>query len=116
MQAFYATIGVLCSVTWEICTSSFPHAAGGCKQSLMKKGLTMQLTKYLILILSLSLITGCAPKPILVPDGAASFCDIEEPQRFTQEELDWRAENAPWNLLRDFKMNISWDRECEMEG
>jgi hypothetical protein len=49
----------------------------------------------------------------MVPDGAADFCDIEEPRRFTQAELDWRAANAPWNLRRDFKTNISWDRECE---
>jgi hypothetical protein len=76
----------------------------------------MPLTKYLILILSLSLITGCAADPIVVPDGAAGFCDIEEPRRFTQEELDWRAANAPWNLRRDFKTNISWDRECAVIG
>ncbi|WP_220150216.1 hypothetical protein [Loktanella sp. D2R18] len=78
----------------------------------MTKGLTMPLTKCLILILSMSLITGCAPKPIMVPDGAADFSDIEEPRRFTQAELDWRAANAPWNLRRDFKTNIGWDREC----
>ncbi|MCG3267362.1 hypothetical protein [Yoonia sp. I 8.24] len=54
--------------------------------------------------------------PIMVSDDAAGFCEIEEPRRFTQEELDWRAANAPWNLRRDFKTNISWDRECEREG
>ncbi len=58
------------------------------------------------------LITGCAPDPIVMPDDAANFCDIEEPRRFTQAELNWRAENAPWNLRRDFKTNTSWDREC----
>jgi hypothetical protein len=105
--------GMLCSMTSLPCNFSFPHVADGCKQSLMIKGLTMPLTKYLILILSMFLITGCAPDPILVPDGAADFCDIEEPRRFTQAELDWRAENAPWNLRRDFKTNISWDRECK---
>jgi hypothetical protein len=52
----------------------------------------------------------------MVPDGAADFCDIEEPRRFTQDELDWRAANAPWNLRRDFKTNMSWDRECEGAG
>jgi hypothetical protein len=62
------------------------------------------------------LITGCAPKPIMLPDGAADFCDIEEPRRFTQDELDWRAANAPWNLRRDFKTNSSWDRECAGAG
>jgi hypothetical protein len=40
------------------------------------------------------------------------FCDVEEPRRFTQAELDWRAENAPWNLRKDFKTNKAWDREC----
>jgi len=37
---------------------------------------------------------------------------VEEPRRFSQEELDWRAENAPWNLRRDHKTNTTWDREC----
>jgi hypothetical protein len=102
-----------CSSIWIISNFSFPHAAGGCKQSWMIKGLIMPLTKYLMLISSMCLITGCVADPIMVPDGAADFCDIEEPRRFTQAELDWRAENAPWNLRRDFKTNISWDRECE---
>lgn len=62
------------------------------------------------------LITGCAADPIMVPDDAADFCDVEEPRRFTQAELDWRAANAPWNLRRDFKTNISWDRECGITG
>jgi hypothetical protein len=95
---------------------SSPHAAGGCKLFWMIKGPTMPLTKYLIPILSMCLITGCAPEPVLVPDGAADFCDIEEPRRFTHAELDWRAANASWNLRRDFKTNISWDRECEVTG
>jgi hypothetical protein len=116
MPAFCVTTAMLCSVTWAISNSGSPHVAGGCKQSWMTKGLTMPLTKYLIPILSLSLIIGCAPDPIMVPDGAADFCDIEEPRRFTQEELDWRAANAPWNLRLDFKTNISWDRECEGAG
>jgi hypothetical protein len=55
----------------------------------------MPLTKYLMLILPMFLITGCAPDPIMVPGDAADFCDVEEPRRFTQEELDWRAANAP---------------------
>lgn len=56
-------------------------------------------------------LIGCAPKPASVIKEAL-FCDIEEPRRFTQKELDWRAANAPWNLRRDFKTNTSWDREC----
>jgi len=45
----------------------------------------------------------------------ALFCDVEEPRRFTQVELDWRSENAPANLRRDFKTNLTWDRECSEE-
>lgn len=58
------------------------------------------------------LITGCSPEPKLISDDKANFCDVEEPRRFSQEELDWRAENAPWNLRRDHKTNTTWDREC----
>jgi hypothetical protein len=116
MPAFCAMTETPCSAIWMICNFSSPHVAGGCKQSWMIKGLTMLLTKYLTLILSMCLITGCVREPIVVPDGAADFCDIEEPRRFTQEELDWRAANAPWNLRRDFKTNTSWDRECGGDG
>jgi len=48
----------------------------------------------------------------VVPDEKAGFCDVEEKRTFTQEELDWRAENAPWNLRKDFKTNTTWEREC----
>jgi hypothetical protein len=61
---------------------------------------------------------GCRwiePETVIVPDEAPNFCDVEEPRRFTQAELDWRADNAPWNLRRDFKTNTTWDREC-VEG
>jgi hypothetical protein len=40
------------------------------------------------------------------------FCDVEEKRRFTQEELDWRAANAPLNLRRDWKTNTTYEREC----
>jgi len=49
---------------------------------------------------------------MLDPEDVVLFCDVEEPRRFSQEELDWRAANAPWNLRRDFKTNTTWDREC----
>jgi hypothetical protein len=45
-------------------------------------------------------------------ETTSKFSPNRKPRRFTQAELDWRAENAPWNLRRDFKTNISWDREC----
>lgn len=59
------------------------------------------------------LITGCSttPEPLV---EKAFFCDIEEKRKFTQEEIDWRAANAPWNLARDFRTNLAWEREeCE---
>lgn len=58
------------------------------------------------------LLAGCAPK--VVPSTAAEFCLVEEKRKFTQEELDWRAANAPWNLRRDFKTNLAWEEfECD---
>ena len=63
----------------------------------------------------MSLLIGCSPQPRLISDGKANFCDIEEPRRFSQVELDWRSENAPANLRRDFKTNTAWDRECVEE-
>lgn len=59
------------------------------------------------------LITGCAkPSPVLVASDEAAFCDVEEQRRFSQEEIDWRAVNAPWNLRRDYKTNKTFEREC----
>lgn len=63
-------------------------------------------------------LAGCGnPAPEPLPDLRAVhgplFCDVEELRRFSQEELDWRAANAPWNLRRDFNTNKAWDAECE---
>lgn len=44
------------------------------------------------------------------------FCDVEEKRVFSQEEIDWRAANAPWNLRRDYKTNKSFERECENDA
>lgn len=71
----------------------------------------MKLTTSLTLILASFLIIGCSKKPEPVIEKAF-FCDLEEPRRFSQEELDWRAANAPWNLRRDYKTNIAYEREC----
>jgi len=72
-----------------------------------------QLTTYLILAASL-ILAGCSPQPpVTAPSTEALFCDVEEPRRFTQEEVDWRAKNAPWNLRRDYKTNLTFERECE---
>ena len=48
-----------------------------------------------------------AKDTLVYPDGTPIF---------SQEELDWRAANASWNLRRDFKTNTSWDRECVEEA
>jgi len=40
------------------------------------------------------------------------FCDVFEPRRYTQEEIDVRAERWPANLRRDFANNATHDREC----
>jgi hypothetical protein len=57
------------------------------------------------------LLTGCSPQ-VPVASTEVLFCDVEEKRRFTQEELDWRAANAPLNLRRDWKTNTTYEREC----
>ena len=59
------------------------------------------------------LITGCSKPQETVSGKEAYFCDVEEKRRFTQQEIDWRTQHAPWNLSRDFRTNLSWERECE---
>lgn len=55
------------------------------------------------------LMAGCSSSE---PPSGPLFCDVEEPRRFTAAEITWRAENAPWNLRRDYKTNAAWDEEC----
>ena len=45
-------------------------------------------------------------------EPSLDFCAAEEPRRFSQAEIDWRAANAPSNLRRDFKTNATGTREC----
>ncbi len=71
----------------------------------------MRSMRFLTVLLLTFLLTGCF-QPEIEVDDSARFCDVEEPRRFTQFELDWRAANAPANLRRDFKTNTTWDREC----
>ena len=59
-----------------------------------------------------SLLIGCSTPPPVVDEGPL-FCDVEEKRKFSQAEIDWRAANAPWNLTRDFRTNLTWERECE---
>jgi len=62
-------------------------------------------------ILSTASCSQPEPEPVVTE---AFFCDVEEKREFTQEEIDWRAANAPWNLRRDFRTNLAWEREeCE---
>ena len=60
-------------------------------------------------------LLGCET-PIVLEDPPVLFCDVEEQRKFSQEELDWRSDNAPWNLRRDFKTNVTWDRECTIDN
>jgi hypothetical protein len=56
-------------------------------------------------------LSACS-EPIVVYEGV-DFCAVEEKRKFTQAELDWRSANAPWNLRKDFKTNLTHERECE---
>jgi len=59
------------------------------------------------------LLAGCAHKNVPVIEKAF-FCDIEEKRKFSQEEIEWREVNAPWNLTKDYRTNLAWEREnCE---
>lgn len=75
---------------------------------------------YLIPIL-LFLPAGMCQKPEPVASDDALFCDIEEPRRFTQTQVDWRSVNDVANFRRDLQTNLAWDAEqcdtvAETEG
>lgn len=76
----------------------------------------MRLTAFPTMACALFLITGCGEKPPPEQPAGPQFCDVEEPRRFTQEQLDWRAENDTANLRRDFKTNAAWDSFCPEAG
>ena len=59
----------------------------------------------------MSLLIGCEEALPRVSEGPG-FCDVEQPRRFTQHVLDWRAANDAENLRLDWKTNTTWDREC----
>lgn len=72
----------------------------------------LKLITFPLVILTLFLTTGCAK---YVPNAVVeepSVCDVEQMRKFSQTELDWRAEYAPWNLALDFKTNKTLEREC----
>jgi len=65
----------------------------------------------LIPALSMCLMAGSCLTPL--PPTEAIFCDVEEKRIFSQDEINWRTANAPWNIARDYRTNLSWERECE---
>lgn len=75
----------------------------------------LRLTAYPMMLFAMFLTTGCGQKERIEVEERALFCDVEEARKFTQEEIDWRSKNAPWNLRRDYKTNLTWDRECAEE-
>ena len=62
-------------------------------------------------ILSTSLMAGsCLQSEPVIEQPL--FCDVVELRKFSQEEITWRAEHAPWNLKRDYAQNLTYEREC----
>lgn len=61
------------------------------------------------------LLIGCSQEPVSEAISEdALFCDVvNERARFTQAEIDARTA-AGWtrNLAWQYRINLSWDREC----
>lgn len=71
------------------------------------------MRKLPILLISLFLTAGClSSEESNAAPPEALFCDVEEKRQFSKEEIDWRSRNAPWNLARDYRTNLTWEREC----
>lgn len=70
------------------------------------------MRRLLILTFIPFLITGCWNSEEAPSSEGPRFCDVEEERRFSQEELDWRGKHAPWNLAKDFRTNLTYEREC----
>jgi len=60
------------------------------------------------------LMAGSCLAPIEPVIEEALFCDVEEKRKFSKEEIKWRTDNAPWNIARDYKTNLTYERECEV--
>lgn len=59
------------------------------------------------------LASGCfGIDPVKPTIEGPDFCLVEEARRFSQEEVDWRAAKAPWNLRRDLKTNATGQAKC----
>lgn len=70
----------------------------------------------MILAASLSIQSGCSRlvEPTYPVVEEALFCTVmAERFRYRQEEIDLRT-NAGYtkNLAREYRLNLSWDREC----
>jgi len=68
-----------------------------------------------ICLISTFLTTGCSGQREKIPPAIEGplFCDIvTERFRYTQPEIDLRAEKFPANLRREFEINLSFDAEC----
>ena len=53
---------------------------------------------------------SCSPE---VGGEGPLFCDVAEaPRFFTVEELEARKKVGPENLAKDFRDNLTWEREC----
>ena len=73
----------------------------------------MRLTGSMLTICAVALLSSCSPKPLPIPvETGPLFCDVEEPRRFSHDEIEWRSEHAPWNLRKDLKTNATHKREC----
>jgi len=69
---------------------------------------------------SLSILTGCSQTvdPVHPPVTDSRFCDVmTERFRYTQAEIDLRTEGGfTKNLAREYRLNLSFDRECQPTG
>ena len=69
----------------------------------------------------LFLTAGCSQKPTPIPPVLTEplFCDLvgeDDTFRWTQEEWEWRTENAPWNVRREMAINAHHEAECVDAG
>lgn len=68
-----------------------------------------------MMIFALASIAGCS-REAPVTAGNPLFCDIEHKRTFSQQEADWRAQNAPENLRFDLMTNEAGAEYCGWKG
>lgn len=59
-------------------------------------------------------VSGCFGQKIPVQTEPL-FCDVAEVRRFSQAEIDWRVDHAPWNLRKDLAQNDFGRANCPPE-